>query len=177
MRIPQVSSPVMLPDWFPVQPGREVYVRLLALADKVEVALLNAEEARVERLSELLFNLESMLAKRLVHTFTQNPRSLKRLVSEFETVLPDEPGSEKELVDGFRKHLSGVGSPRAYRPSVRKATSLSALLIRLVMKKSPDGIGKGGRRARRGALYAEQGDNAGANAECAAATEWRAPDE
>ena len=140
LQTPQVSSPVMLPEWFPVQAGREIHVRLRVFADSVEVALLNAKEARVERLAELLFGFEEVLAERLEVTYARCSRELDRLFGELKAVPEVEKMPPKELLSRFRNHLHTVSEPRAYRPSVRTAGSLVALLIRLVMKSSPDRI-------------------------------------
>ena len=145
LEIPQVSSPVVLPTWFPVRAGEEVYVRLVVLADEVEVTLLNAEEARVERLSELLYEVETALVEGLEWADGERPDDLNGLFGELEQVLDGDRTSRKHLFVGWRTHLRATGRPRGYRPSVRSENSLVSLLIRVVLKSSPDRLARVGR--------------------------------
>ena len=145
LAVPQVSSPVVLPHWFPVHAGREVHVRLVVFADAIEVVLLNAEEARVERLAELLYELEAVLVERVEDVSGRRSSDGDRLFQQFDLLLT---GRRKQRADFFaewRGHLAATRNPRAYRPSVRSSVSLVSLILRLVLKSSPDEMGKVGR--------------------------------
>ena len=145
LRFPQVSSPVVLPGWFPVRAGREVHVRLVVLVDAIEVTLLNADEARVERMAELLYELERVLVERLEDVSRRQAAVGGRLFRRFDLLLGGAPKGREDYFREWQEHLAATRNPRAYRPSVRSAKSVASLIIRMVVKSSPDEIGKVGR--------------------------------
>ena len=144
LRIPQVSSPIVLPDWFPVLPGQEIDVRLVVLADSIEDTLLNADEARVEQMSELLGRLEQLLVERLEEVHRARPARLDRLFGGLRVADRELSQQAREVVQTFRRYVQAIPNVRGYRPSVRESRSLVSLLIRLVLRSSPDELAKWG---------------------------------
>ncbi len=137
LRLPQVGSPVVLPEWFPVNGGKEVHFRLSDLAVRVEVDLLNCDEARIEDTAAALFELECVVAERLEQVQRQAAAVQEGLWSLlFEAKELKVPRSD--ILQMFRQHCEGVVNPRAYRPSVANGKSLGSRLLRLVLKSSPD---------------------------------------
>ncbi len=133
--IPQVSSPVCLPTWFPVAAGREVHFRIADFATEAQVGFLDCREARVEEISSLFFELESLLLGRIRSTAARDPtrvRYLLDVLNEGATISVDAFWSECE------EALARVTDRRAYRPSIRGGSSLSSKLLRAVVKTSMD---------------------------------------
>lgn len=138
LQIPQVSSPIVLPEWFPVLPGNEVHVRLLVLSDTVQDTLLNAEEARVEQMSELLHRLEELLVERIKEVYDTRPQSVDRILSALRDVGKGDLRERRDMLQAFRSHVRGVPNGRAYRPSLKEVDSLASRLILLVLRSSSD---------------------------------------
>ena len=154
LRLPSVSSPVVLPDWFPVCGGREVAIRVRDYASNVSATLLNSEEARVEDMADLLFRLEYALVARMNAIALRSPGNLDswtQLVSEVGA------GGEKrgDVLAAYLRHLESVSDPRGYRPSAKYTKSLVAQMVRLVLKRSPDGLRKVAKGLRRALDLAE----------------------
>jgi hypothetical protein len=132
LRLPQTSSPVCLPQWFPWRGGQEVFFRIADVAADASV-LLNADEARVDEMASALLELEHVMIRRVA-------RASDSAVSKFmaETGSKAAVTLAQEAAALFASNLGTVTDARAYRPTVRKDSSLTARLIRLVLKSSPD---------------------------------------
>lgn len=130
LRLPQVSSPVDLPDWFPNGGGKTTYCRICDLGQTAEVVLLNAAEARTDDMADALFYLERALADRLA---TGDPASVEKLLKRA-TKSGGLSAGLLVTLQGHADHIKSVKSPRGYRPSVADGKGLAAQLILIILK-------------------------------------------
>jgi hypothetical protein len=136
----QISSPVTLPAWFPGLGGRLATVIIEDLTWHAACPL-NAEEAAVDQLCQLLFSLEGALLERLrpVHA-----RNKSETASFWDQVKRDKDthGSVGDFLEGVRHARHEVLNPSSYRPSVRDGNSLLARIWGKAQATSPDAMGR-----------------------------------
>ncbi|XRQ08863.1 hypothetical protein ACN3XK_72330 [Actinomadura welshii] len=134
LAVPQISSPVRLPEWWPGA-GREIMVEIEDLTWKVEASLDSAENA-VPEICERLYYAEEELLRRLREVHAVDPAGLARLVR----VLDRE--RERQCADDFlaaaRAARAKVRSAQAFRPSMRERESLVARLWTALRQTRPD---------------------------------------
>ncbi len=134
LRVSQASSPVPLPEWFPVAGGTTVTGRIEDLSWSAETPL-SAELARIESLCRLLFELDGALVD--VLTARQNDR--RALQSLFDRIHRDGE-SLTDLFEQAKRARHDVRNPTAYRPSIRDRQTILARLWFLVQSEKPDGL-------------------------------------
>ncbi|MES2187589.1 MAG: hypothetical protein V4505_23765 [Pseudomonadota bacterium] len=139
-RLPQVSSPIILPRWFPFLGGMETYLRISDLGQQAEVALLNCPESRVEQISELLFSLEAAVVQRIKKMGVDKSGQLQPLLSMLYGEKEERPPTAVSIA-GFVGHLDSVQDARAYRATAKAGASLVSRLLRIVQRSSPDDLG------------------------------------
>lgn len=139
LSVPQASSPVNLPEWFPVSGGQTVYTVIEDLTWTAD-GPLNAPETSEERLCEALFSLEAAILRRLtrVHTSDHNAgNALLQLIRR--QITP--PEGLIDIVTGAEQFRTEVRNPSAFRPSVREGRSITARLWKVVAVSSFDQLG------------------------------------
>ncbi|WP_162236242.1 hypothetical protein, partial [Pseudomonas syringae group genomosp. 3] len=136
--IPQASSPVYLPEWFPVLGGKEIFVRISDVFDSAELAPLNSEGARIEQLASLLFEAETLLVNRLKYQLTHQEGKVRGLIDSLRSDDGNQGGSTASHIQKYEAHLAGVSVARAYRPGAKSKFSLLSQLIYQAIKNSPD---------------------------------------
>ena len=109
------SSPLVLPGWFPIRPGKEVTARIEDLTWTASVPL-SAPEARVGDLRRLLCDLDRAMLKRLKVVGLRDHRVTRSLLDRLNMDL-----------DKARAELDGVRNPRDYRPRSIGPTLISCL--------------------------------------------------
>lgn len=135
--LPQLSSPITLPHWFPVLGGKETNFRISDLFQNAEVKLLNCPECRVEHISSLLYDLESSIVRRLEQIYAISPQSVNSFAARLLGTDPSATDGYAALT-GYRSHLSTIVDKRVYRPTASDGhPSLVARMIRLVLRSSP----------------------------------------
>ncbi|MGI5204729.1 hypothetical protein ACQEU6_24500 [Spirillospora sp. CA-108201] len=134
LAVPQISSPVRLPEWWPGA-GREIMVEIEDLTWKVEASLDSAENA-IPEICERLYYAEEELLRRLCEVHAVDPAGLALLVR----VLDRE--RERQCADDFlsaaRAARAKVRSAQAFRPSMRERESLVARLWTALRQTRPD---------------------------------------
>lgn len=137
-KLSQISSPVTLPQWFPILGGKETFLKISDLLQQAEVGLLHCPEAGIELLAETLFELETSLAQRLSHVIRENKNKIQSLI---DTLYPREKSiGGVEAISNFLKHLEAVNDPRGYRPNARNQKSLISLLLSSILRSTPDNL-------------------------------------
>ena len=137
LRLVNASSPIELPDWFPVRPATETYFSVNDLGQAAEVKPLNFSEARMDHVAELLFALELAICDKLAEICVTDPGRVALCV---EALQPNGPKcvDVRETLSLFSDHLAGAGDPRAYRPNASdKSKFLAARIIKLVLGHPP----------------------------------------
>ncbi|MEU6876924.1 hypothetical protein [Streptomyces sp. NPDC046712] len=141
LRLPQVSSPVALPTWFPRLGGQTTSVIIEDLTWRAE-SPLNTAEAAIGEACQLLFDLEGDLLERL-HAVCAQKRAATD--SFWSLIQRDGDGSFADFIDGVRASRHEVRNPSSYRPSVREGSSLVARIWGKTQATHPDGLGKPGK--------------------------------
>ncbi len=136
--VPQLSSPALLPRWFPILPGESVELLIEDLT-WLASAPLNASETHLGDICELLFELEGLIISRIDHVreldhtatcpFLQAVRSDGEIMS-----LPD-------LLTKAQSLHSTVTNPRAFRPSLKSQGTLLTRIWAAVAKQAPEKLG------------------------------------
>ena len=131
------SSPLLLPDWFPVSAGENVTARIEDLTWSVGVSL-SAPEAHIGEVSRLLCELDRILLERVRAVGERDHRLVRGLVDR----LQQDPKASIPLgdfVSAAQALLDGVKNPRDYRPSARSGTVVGSLWS-LTGRTHPDGL-------------------------------------
>ena len=139
------TSPLHLPVWFPVSPGREVKAPVIDLTLRVKVPLSDFDTGELCR---LLFELDQALLRRVQIGLRTNPQ----LVNSF---LDQLMAAKKRKLDGGQKaptyadelvavkeRLDVVRNPRDFRPSIAKNPTLVGRIWCMSNVKTIDGLGK-----------------------------------
>ncbi|WP_313433465.1 hypothetical protein [Stutzerimonas nitrititolerans] len=140
LSIPQASSPVRLPDWFPILGGREIFVRIEDVFDTAQLAPLNSEGARIDLIASLLFEIESIIVRRLRFIAEAQEGKVRALIDSLRADGENNGGSTNSHLQNYEAHLAGVSVARAYRPGAKSKNSLLSKLIYQVLKNSPDSV-------------------------------------
>ena len=130
------TSPLHLPVWFPVSPGREVKAPVIDLTLRIKVPLSACDTGE---LSRLLFELDQALLRRIQIGLNTDPQ----LVNSFLDQVRSAPTStyNEELV-AFKERLDAVKNPRDFRPSIAKNPTLVGRIWRMANVKPADGLVK-----------------------------------
>lgn len=130
LSLAQASSPVTLPEWFPVHGGRTVHTTIEDLTWTAD-APLNGRESNVDEICRTLFDLEGAALSRLkaVHEFDHGlSNSLLQLIRR----KSDPPESFNQILGAALNYRGEVRNPSGFRPSVKDGRSLTARLWHLV---------------------------------------------
>jgi hypothetical protein len=138
--IPQVSSPVTFPEWFPRVGGTTVPVQIVDLTWTAD-APLSAPEARCPEIAELLFAVEGALLHRL-ETVRQRDHNASSALVELIRRDSEERLGLAELVSGAIEFRTTVSTPASFRPSLREGRSLVARLWGVVQSEPPERLGR-----------------------------------
>lgn len=142
-RLAPTGSPLELPDWFPCQPGQEVYVRVRDVMFEADTVPFNAPEARIEDVASKLLQLEAVLVRRLAAGLLSETKNSASFWQRCDTVLKigAAPKAIKEKLAAFQNHVDEISDSRAYRPSALNRSSLLSTLVSVVQRSSPDQLG------------------------------------
>ena len=110
--VPQISSPVTLPDWFPLWPSRLLTIKIQSITDLVDISV-GSPDVPVGHLNESLYLLEVALCARFLSVFQRTPAvSAKLLVRGGGSKGPaDLMGMVAQSEAG-----RGSGAPKDFRP-------------------------------------------------------------
>lgn len=76
--IPQISSPVTLPDWFPLWPSRLLTVKIQSITDSVDISV-GSPDVPVGHINASLYSLEAGLCARFLYVFQRTPEVSAKL--------------------------------------------------------------------------------------------------
>lgn len=110
--VPQISSPVTLPDWFPLWPSRLLTVKIQSITDSVDISV-GSPEIPIGQINASLFSLEEALCARLFSVFRTTPDVSAKLRARL--------GGSKGQVDlmGLVTQSEAgraIGAPKDFRP-------------------------------------------------------------
>lgn len=136
LSVPQSSSPVRLPRWFPTRAGQ---IATLFLEDLTWVtdAPLNCPEARVAEICEQLYGLEGALVACLAEANGKNHNTGNAFM---EIIRQEGDGKYSALLSDFDTYHTGITVPSSFRPSLREGRSVIGRLWRIVQGRPPEGL-------------------------------------
>jgi hypothetical protein len=130
--LPQTSSMVPLPMWFPLSAGKEAFFTIQDLGGQTSVAMLNCVEARIDSIAEKVHALECALVNRLQLLSIQELREFVRAAHRNNSA-----DGLKELGQ-YVNHNNSVVLARGYRPNASQdGKALITKLLRVVLASSP----------------------------------------
>ncbi|MEO8120635.1 MAG: hypothetical protein ABI606_15110 [Rhodoferax sp.] len=136
-RLVNASSPIVLPDWFPLRPATETFFSVTDLGQAAEVKPLNFPDARMDHVAELLFELEVAICNKLSEVYADDPGRVARCIDALHPSAPVCVDAACTLTI-FDAHLAAAGDPRAYRPNAAdKSKFLAARILKLVLGSLP----------------------------------------
>ena len=127
LKLAITSSPLVLPDWFPVHPAQEVTARIDDLTWTTRVPL-SAPEALMGDLRRLLCELDRALLERLRAVGARDrDRRLQMAVLDRIRAKREITFTIDDLVAAAQAELQAVRNPRDYRPRSTGPTMISRL--------------------------------------------------
>lgn len=132
LKIPQISSPITFPDWFPILAGKEDVIYLHDLHQSAQVSLLNSSDIKIEQISGIIFEIEWKLVSRM---------KANGATSQIQSLLSKTHGdgiNAKALLDQFDTHINNIPSSASYRLNAKNKESLLCSLISTILKSSAD---------------------------------------
>lgn len=130
-QLPQGSSHITLPNWFPVDAGREASFDISDLGMTAEAGLMNCSEARLDQIAEFTYSLMTAIVDRLT---ALNPSKREKFVNFVHNGTISDSAAR---VSEYGIELAQCANPRAYRPNAAKdSKSLISRLLRLVLNAS-----------------------------------------
>ena len=142
LSLADTSSPLVLPEWFPIKPGQTAAVRIEDLTWSATVALSD-EASGLDDLRRILYDVDRALLARLRAVRGSDRR---RTQSFCDLVLRRTAGGgtdEKFIDDELERialTLETIQNPTSYRPSASKSPTVVGRLWSHANKTAPDGL-------------------------------------
>ena len=136
------SSPLVLPEWFPVKPGQTALVRIEDLTWSAAVALSD-EASGLDDLRRILYEVDSALLARLRAVRRSDRRRTQSLWDlTLERAADGGVGEEfvNEELERIAATLETIQNPTGYRPSASKNPTVVGRLWAHANKTAPDGL-------------------------------------
>lgn len=137
LSIPQIASPMMLPEWFPIFPNQITEIIIEDLLTSASCSL-DSSECHIEELAEAVYTLDKILIECMLKTHEKD----KRLTMSFFDLIKKDGEKIDTFLKECQKNLTSIKNPGGYRPSVKERMSLIARIMSLVSQKSPDELNK-----------------------------------
>ena len=135
LKLADASSPILLPDWFPVAPGQTPPVRIEDLTWSARLSLSDPTLA-LDDLRRILHDLDHALTNRLQVSLESGHRLTNSLW--------DRIGRNNERIDDelprMKAKLNAVSNATVYRPSVAHSPTVIGLLWAHANSKAPDDL-------------------------------------
>ena len=133
------SSPIALPDWFPVKPAQTVTVYIEDLTWSARVALSD-KAAELDDLRRVLYQVDHALLVRL----EQSRQSDHRLTGSFWDLALSigAAGGIGEEMERIRNTLNSIRNPTGYRPSTSRNPTVVGRLWAHANRTAPDRLQK-----------------------------------
>lgn len=154
LALTQASSPVSLPQWFPVRGGETVNIMVEDVTWTVDVPL-NCGDANIGDMCEALYRLEGALIARLMEVQSIDHNAGNALM---DIIREPGDGSYGELLQSFRYSHSQIPVASGFRPSLREGTSLIARIWRTVQTRTPEDLHKPSKSLVRALELEDQAD-------------------
>jgi len=109
--VPQISSPVTLPEWFPLWPNRLLTITIQSISELVDISI-SSPDIPVALINASLHQLEAAICRRLLSVHTSTPAATAKLRGRFSgSVAADLSAIILQSQAGL-----AAGSPDDFRP-------------------------------------------------------------
>ncbi len=136
LSLADTSSPIVLPEWFPVKPGQAATVHVEDLSRSAAVMLSHAASG-LDDLRRILYEVDEALLLRLRASRQLDGR---RIQSLWDSVLSGSKtgGGIDEELDRIARTLEAIKNPTSYRPSSSKNPTVVGRLWAHANRTTPD---------------------------------------
>ena len=138
LRLAVTSSPLRLPEWFPVMAGKEVAARIDDLTWSVHVRLSD-EVLAVNDLQRILHELDKAVTARIQEALKSDHRHVQALRDR---ICRQGEGDFSLVLEGIDKTLDSITNPIDFRPSTSKSPTMVGRLWFEANRNSPDELRK-----------------------------------
>ena len=134
LRLAVTSSPLRLPEWFPVMAGKEVAARIDDLTWSVHVRLSD-EAVAVNDLQRILHELDRALVARIQEALKSDHRHVQAL---WDRIRRGGEGDFGHVLREIDKTLDRITNPTDFRPSTSRSPTMVGRLWFEANRNSPD---------------------------------------
>ena len=138
LRLAATSSPLRLPEWFPVMAGAEVAARIDDLTWSVHVRLSD-EATAVNDLQRILHELDKVVVVRLQEGLKSDHRHVQAL---WDRIRRQDESDFSHVLQGIDETLDSIANPADFRPSTSRSPTMVGRLWFEANRKSPDELRK-----------------------------------
>lgn len=135
-RLAVTSSPLRLPEWFPVMAGKEVASRIDDLTWSVHVRLSDKVVA-VNDLQRILYELDKTILARIKESLEDDHRQVQAL---WEKIRRPGENDFSHIIQEINRTLGDIRNPADFRPSISKSPTMVGRLWYEANRSSPDKI-------------------------------------
>ena len=134
LRLAVTSSPLRLPEWFPVMAGKEVAARIDDLTWSVHVRLSD-EAVAVNDLQRILYELDKAVVARIQEALKSDRRHVQAL---WDRIRRQDESDFSHVLQGIYKTLDSITNPINFRPSTSRSPTMVGRLWFEANRNSPD---------------------------------------
>lgn len=132
MDLPQITSPMVLPSWFPVCPSHEIQIVIVDVLSSTR-GPLNSTESKIANLHFSLYQLDKSALRMLKRSAFSSRSALLRCI------LPSRD-SQSDFMNAYEKFLDGIDDPYCYRLSGKNTPTFCGRLLHSAYSENPSGI-------------------------------------
>ena len=162
LSLADTSSPLVLPEWFPVRPGQTATVRIEDLTWTAAVALSDGASG-LDDLRRILYEVDKELLVRLRATRRRDRRRTQSLwdLALLEPTAGGGVGEEfiDQELERIGRTLEAIRNPTGYRPSASKNPTVVGRLWAHANQTAPDGLLKMAKALAKALDVGEIGDD------------------
>lgn len=133
LRLAITSSPILLPDWFPLMPEQTVTARIDDLTWSINVAMSD-EVVALGELQQILYELDRLIVARILDILKKDHNQMQALWSRIRI----EQENARAGLGAIEKLLGEVRNPADFRPSTARSPTMVGRLWSQVNRSSPD---------------------------------------
>ena len=138
LRLISTSSPIVLPDWYPITPGHTVTARIQDLTWDINVSMAD-EVAMLADLQRLLYEIDRALEARLRQCHKADHRYGQAL---WDSIRRDTGQSFYAAMDEALETLGTIENPANFRPSAKRNKTVIERLWLMANGTPPDKMAK-----------------------------------
>ena len=133
LKLAVASSPILLPDWFPLAPGQTITARIDELTWSVSVPISD-KVSGLDDLRRLLYEIDDALIQRLEVSLIVDHKNVQSLWSQ---ICREDDGKIVIELHKAKSELHKIQNPTGYRPSTMSPTVVGRIWYK-VNRTTPD---------------------------------------